>query len=363
MGILLTAISGTAQVAPFFIGTYSGEGKEDGIFAAALDRKSGRLDGLTSVAPEPKSGYVAISDDGKFLFSVTENAAGTVRSYRIGEGQKLDQISERPSGGSGPCHVWFGAGHVFVSHYGSGSIACFPVASDGVLGEASSQVAFEGSGPNLGRQKAPHAHAMATSADGKFAYACDLGTDSVWSFAFDRGSGKLTPTDPPRGMVAPGGGPRHLAISPDKPFLYANDEMGLAVSVFSRDLARGTLALLQTAPTLPEGTPREGVSTAAIALHTSGRWLYVSNRGDNSISVFAVGGDGLLQWIEKVPATVLVPRGFALDPSGEWLVVAGQKDGALASLRIDRETGKLTPAGRLETNTVPVCVAFARLRQ
>ncbi|MFZ4597969.1 MAG: lactonase family protein [Terrimicrobiaceae bacterium] len=358
-GIFLFSMTGFGQVAPFLIGTYQGTGKDSGIFSARLDLKTGQLDGIAAVAAAPNSGFLAASDDGRFLFAVGEDATGVVRSYKIGGNEELELLNERPSGGSGACHVWFGAGHVFVSNYGSGSVACFPVSADGQLGPATAEIAFKGSGPNPSRQKAPHAHAMATSADGRFAYACDLGTDSVWSFAFDRTTGKMTPTEPPRGSVAPGGGPRHLVIPPEKPFLYANDEMGIAVSVFSRDPADGTLNLLQTIPTLPEGTPREGVSTAAIALHPSGRWLYVSNRGDDSITVFEIGGDGRLRWVETVASTVRVPRGFSLDPSGDWLVIAGQKDGALVSMRVNGENGKLTPVGRLETNTIPVCITFA----
>jgi len=360
--MLATAMMTCAETTPFFIGTNSQPGREPGILLASLNAESGELSGGTSVADAQSPSYLAVSDNGQFLFAAVEQAAGAVRAYRIGGANQLEFLNEQPSGGKGACHVWFGAGHVFVSNYSSGTIACFPVGSDGRLGEATATVAFEGSGPNAARQKQPHAHAMQTSADGKFAYACDLGSDSVWSFRFDASNGQLTPTDPPAGKATPGGGPRHLAISPAKPFLYANDEMGLAVSVFSRDPNSGTLRLVQSVPTLPSDANREGVSTAAIALHASGRWLYVSNRGHDSITVFEVQSDELLRFVENVPATVAFPRGFSLDPSGRWLVVAGQKDGGLASLKIDPDTGRLTPGHRLTLNAVPVCVTFARPR-
>lgn len=354
-----TVVTARTDQVPFYVGTNSQPGNEPGILLASLDSKSGELTGGTSVAEAQSPSFLAVSDNGQFLFAAVEQAEGAVRAYRIGPSHQLEFLNEQPSGGKGACHVWFGAGHVFVSNYSSGSIACFPVGGDGRLGAATATISFEGSGPNVSRQKQAHAHAMQTSGDGNFAYACDLGSDSIWSFRFNASDGHLTPTDPPAGKVTPGGGPRHLAISPTKPFLYSNDEMGLAVSVFSRDPQSGVLRLIQSISTLPSDANREGVSTAAIALHPSGRWLYVSNRGHDSITVFEVQPDGLLRFVENVPATVAFPRGFSLDPLGQWLVVAGQKDGGLASLKIDPNTGRLSPSHRITVNAVPVCVTFA----
>lgn len=344
---------------PMYLGTYSKEGKDQGILRASLDVSTGKLSAPVVVADALNPSFLAIPPDGKFLFAATEHGESTVRSYRIGGDGGLDFLNERSSGGAGACHVVCATGHVVVSNYGGGTISVIPFGADGLLGEPSATVAFEGSGPNRARQEKPHAHAAGISPDGKFLYACDLGTDRIWSFRFDAVSGRLTPTDPPAGIAPPGGGPRHLAIHPEKPFLYSNNEMGLSVTVYSRDLERGGLNPVQTIPVLPEGTATEKDSTSEMELHPSGRWLYVSNRVHNSITVFEVMPDGRLRFVENVPSGVAIPRGFAIAPGGGWLVIAGQKDGGLASFKIDGETGRLSAASRVETNAVLASVVFS----
>ncbi|MEI6494301.1 MAG: beta-propeller fold lactonase family protein, partial [Verrucomicrobiota bacterium] len=166
------------------------------------------------------------------------------------------------------------------------------------------------------------------------------------------------PADPPSGKVPPGSGPRHLAISPCGDFLYVNNEMGMSVSVFGRNRETGALRLLQTICTLPDGTPNEGSTTSAIAMNPTGRWLYVSNRGHNSIAVFEIQPDGKLRPVQITPATVRKPREFTIDPSGAWLVVGGQEDGAIVSMKINDSDGTLTPVDRLATASAPVSFSF-----
>lgn len=355
VALLGAVISAAASEVPFFIGTYSKPGKQGGILRAELDLQTGALSKPRLAAHVANPSFLAVSPGGRFLYAACEAGSGEVAAFRLGD--PLVPLNSQPSGGAGACHVSSAGNHVFVANYSGGNVASFVAGPDGKLGGAASLVGFTGSGPNPQRQQKPFAHCVIAAPGGRHVYVCDLGTDRVWIFQCSE-SGVLTPGEPAFASVPPGSGPRHLAVSADGKFVYVNTEMGLSVCVFSRDPETGALTLLQTLPTLPEGTDIAGVSTAGIALNPLGRWLYVSNRGHDSITVFRVGDDGLLSFLENVPATVKTPRGFAVDPTGRWLVVAGQADGAIASLEIDQETGRLSPKARQVTESVPVAISF-----
>ncbi len=343
---------------PFYIGTYSGAGKQTGILLSTLDSKSGAITEPRTVAELENPSFLAIPPDGKFLYAAIEHEGGAVAAFRIREDHSLVPLNTKSSRGKGACHVWADGAHVVVSNYSSGNVNCFPVLPDGSLGDATADVSFSGSGPDAKRQQKPYAHAAITTPDGRFVYVCDLGTDHVWIFRLDPDSGKLIPAEPDKGSVPPGGGPRHLALSPKGDFLYVNNEMGLSISAFARDYQTGALKLIQTIPTLPGEAVREGATTSALAIHPSGRWLYVSNRGHNSISVYDILADGTLRFSQNSPSTADMPREFSIDPSGTWLLVAGQKDGVLVPMRINATDGTIIPAGRLQTNSIPVSLAF-----
>jgi len=248
---------------------------------------------------------------------------------------------------------------LLVANYTGGSAACFRIQPDGSVGGRTAFVPLTGSGQNPQRQTHPYIHSIYVDAANRFVYACDLGTDHVWLFDFDAQAGKLTLAKEGSGKMPPGSGPRHLAISPGGRFAYANGEMGLNVTVFARDPGSGALTVLQTVPTLPEGGATNGVTTAEIFCHPSGKWLYISNRGRDSIAVFAIAADGRLKWIQDAPAQVKVPRGFGIDPSGQWLIAAGQQDNRIAILKIAAATGMLTPTGQSAAVGAPICVIFA----
>jgi 6-phosphogluconolactonase len=219
-------------------------------------------------------------------------------------------------------------------------------------------IQLAGSGPNPKRQLGPHAHSIYTSPDDAFVYACDLGSDKVWIFKFDAGDGTLVPSDPPFARVPPGSGPRHLAFNPNGKFVYVSNEMGHDVTVFTRNASTGDLTVLETVGTLPAGTPEGNVTTAEIALHPSGKWLYVSNRGCDTISAFAVGEDGRIKLIQSVAAGVKFPRNFGLDASGQWMITAGQNDGRIAVLKVDPASGRLSATDQSAQVGSPVCVLF-----
>ncbi len=355
----MTASLLSAQSAslPIYLGTYSKPEKQNGLLATQIDRETGKIGPVVEAAPATNPSFLAVTPDGRFVYAALESPAGAVGAFRVVSPGYFEPLNELPAGGAGSCHVFATGRHVFVANYSGGTISSFPVNPDGSLAPAASVIAFEGSGPDPKRQKKPYAHAVVASPDGAFLYACDLGTDSVWGFRIDPATSKLTPIDPPAGKVPPGSGPRHLVFSPSGDFVYVNNEMGLTVSVFARDIASGALDLVQTLPVLPEGSPTEGVSTAEILMHPTGRWVYVSNRGHDSITVYSVRPDGRLELLENVPAAVAVPRGLGIDSTGRWMVVAGQNDGGLASFRVGTD-GRLSKTDVVKTNAVPVCVIF-----
>jgi len=352
-----SAVATHADEAAFYVGTFARESKETGIFRAELDLATGKLSPLQKVADAKNPGFVTVSPDGRFLYAAMELQGGAAGAFQIKGPGALHPLNEKSSSGSGACHVSIAGNHVFIANYNGGNFAWFATEKDGKLKDSAGIVAFEGSGPDPKRQDKPYAHAVNASPDGRHVYVCDLGTDSVWGFRLDPESSALTATEPAAGRVPPGGGPRHMSFSPDGRFVYVNNEMGMSVSTFARDAESGALTLLQTLPTLPEGVSKDRSSTAEILTHPGGRWVYVSNRGHDSITVFKVRDDGQLEFLENQPSVAKVPRGMGMDPQGKWLVVAGQDDGALVSFRVG-EDGRLSKTDRLETNTVPVCVAF-----
>lgn len=354
-----TMLNAQSDTARFYIGTNTRETGSKGIYTGVLDTHTGALGGIELAAEAGNPTFLALAPGGKFLYAALEAQGGAVGAFAVGDGGKLQALNTAPSGGNGACHVSVDSAgrHALVANYGGGNISCLAIQPDGSLGASTAFVQFSGSGPHPGRQQKSYAHAIYTDPEDKFAYACDLGADKIWTFRYD--NGKLTPTDPPAGLVPPGGGPRHLALHPNGRFAYANNEMGLSVTAFARDPENGTLAAIQTVPTSEKLTgPAPGVTTSEILCHPSGKWLYVSSRGDDIIAVYSIGQDGKLTLIENAPAGVQVPRGMSLDPSGQWLLVAGQKDNRLNTLKVDQATGKLSPTSQSAEVPAPVCVIF-----
>ena len=357
---LLASVCAYAATAEFYIGTYTKPGGSRGIQRGSLDTETGELKLLGLAAEAKNPSFLAVHPNGKFLYSAIEDGGGAVGAFAVEKDGTLRHLNNESSKGAGNCFVTVDPSgrNVLAANYGGGSVASIPIREDGSIAPASAFVQHTGHGANPARQKGPHAHAIYVN--GAFAYACDLGTDDVFVYRFDAAKGTLSPNDPPSGKVPPGGGPRHLAFHPKGGFAYANNEITCSVTVFAHDAAKGTLSALQTISTLPEGyaiTPKD--STAEIFCHPSGRFLYVSNRGHDSIAVFAIGDDGKLAPVQNAPANVKEPRGFALSPDGGWLIAAGQNSNSLASHKVDPATGKLTAAATVADIGAPVCVVFA----
>ena len=355
--LLSMAVPATGAESLFYLGTYTKKHLSEGIYAGTLDAETGKLGPITLAARADNPSYLATSLNGEFVYAAMEAATGEVGAFRVEEGGKLATINVVSSGGDGACYVAVGAAHVFVANYGSGDIASLPVGSDGSLGAPDSVVQFSGSGPDPSRQEKPHAHS--TFVDGDRLLACDLGTDNVWIFhAPPAAGGKLIASDPPAIRLAPGSGPRHLAWGPDRKFAYVNGEMAMDVTVFSHP-GPGKMEVVQTISSLPEGVPVKGSTSAAIKVHPNGKWLYVSNRGHNSLTTFAIGADGRLTWVDNVPSGVQTPRDFTIDPSGRWLIAAGQDDNRIVVFKVDQATGKVKLTDQAADVGSPVCVVFA----
>lgn len=346
----------------FYLGCYTKKGAGQGINTGTFDTETGRFGEIRLAALASNPGFVAVAPSGKFVYAAMELDGGAVGAFAVQPDGSLQALNTQPSDGIATCHVWLDSKgrHLFSADYTSGTIACFPIKPDGSLGEKTAFIKLEGSGPNPKRQTSPHAHAIYCSSDDKFVYVCDLGTDKVWSYRFDLDKGTLTPTDPPAGIVPPGGGPRHLALHPNGRFAYTNNEMGMSVTAFARDPEKGTLTAFQTLSTLPEGFSMEKVSTAEIFIHPTGKWLYVSNRRADTIAVYSVAEDGRLTYIQDAPAGVKIPRGMGIDPTGQWLITGGQDDNRLAALKIDQSTGKLSLSENTAEAPAPVCVEFVK---
>lgn len=351
-----------------FIGTYTSPASR-GIYVARLDTATGQLSTPALAAEARNPSFLAATPDGRFLYAVNElnevdgTPGGSVTAYAIDKAAgTLRKLNAQSTVGGGPCHVSVVDRLVFVANYGGGSIAAYPMEADGSLKPASSFVQHTGSSVNPDRQKGPHAHGVTPDPAGRFLYVPDLGLDKVLVYRIDAAKGTLTPATPPFAAITPGAGPRHVTLSRDGRRAYVINEMVMTIDVFDRAADTGALTAVQTISTLPAGqTVEKGFSTAEILLHPSGRFLYGSNRGHDTLAVYAVAPDtGRLTLVEHVPTGGKMPRAFNIDPTGAFLVAGNQNSDQVAVFRIDAKTGKLTPAGQPIAVGKPVSFEFVR---
>ncbi len=328
-----------------------------GIYRGTVDAKTGKLGDVTQICPAPSPNFLALSPDHSYLYASLNQTAD---AFEFQAHNALKLLNEHPTGSTGACYVSVDAtGHyLFIANYDGGNITCLKIKSDGSLGDQTELIPFTGSGPDPKRQTKPYAHSIYPDPENKFVYACDLGTDSIWIYQFDPDKGTLTPATPPVVKAPPGSGPRHLAFSPDDKYVFVANEMGHSVTSYSRNATTGELTTIGTISALTPDVPDEGVTTAEIVCHPSGKWVFVSNRGCDTLSVLAVGDDGKLSFVQEISAGVKFPRSFALDANGHWLVAAGQKDGEIDVIGVDPTTGQLSST--YQTSPVPgaICVLF-----
>jgi len=350
-----------------YVGTYTRQDSK-GIYAYRFQPATGKLTSIGLAGETENPSFLALHPNHRFLYAVNEisnyegQSAGSISSFSIDvKTGMLASLNKMNTRGTIPAHLVVDktGKSLLVANYGTGSVAAFPLNADGSLGAASAFVQHTGSstGP---RQRGPHAHAVALSPDNRFVFVPDLGLDQVLSYRLDPAKGTLTPNDPPFAKVTQGSGPRHFVFHPNGRFAYTLSEMGSLVTVFAYDHVGGTLRDLQTISTLPKDF--SGTNNAAeLEVHPNGRFLCASNRGHDSIAVFAIDPRAnTLTLVEHVPTQGKMPRNFAIDPTGAYLLAANQNTNNIVLFRIDQKTGRLTPTGDDLKTPSPVCVIFLR---
>ncbi len=355
----------------FYVGTYTEDGsKSKGIYSYRFDADTAQITPLGLAAETTNPSFVALHPNGRFLYAVNEVGnyqgpnSGGVSAFSIDRSTgKLTLLNEVPSRGADPCYITVDktGKYVLVANYTGGSIAVFPVLPDGKLGEASAFVQHTGHGTNPERQEKAHAHSIDLSPDNRFAMVDDLGLDELLTYKFNSANGSITANDPPFVKLDPGAGPRHFSLSPSGKFAYVISEMHSTVTALSNDERTGTLRPLQTISALPKDFTGKN-DDAEIQMHPSGRFLYASNRGSDTIAVFAVDPQkGTLAPVEYTPTQGKIPRSFEIDPTGRFLFAENQKSDNIVVFRIDAKTGNLTPTGQVLDVASPVCVKFLKV--
>jgi 6-phosphogluconolactonase len=349
-----------------FVGTYTGK-ESKGIYAYRFDAASSELTPLGVAAETANPSFLAIDPSRRFLYAVNEVPnykganSGAVSSFAIDRHTgKLSPLNEVAARGADPCYIAFDktGKYALVANYTGGSVAVFPVRVRGHIGESSAFVQHLGSSVNKERQEGPHAHWIETTPDNRFAIAVDLGLDELLVYRFDAKTGSLAANDPPYAKLDPGAGPRHLAFHPNGRFAYVVNELQSSITAFSYDASRGAMHKLETVSTLPKSFTGSN-DTAEIHVHPSGKFLFTSNRGHDSIAVFSIDSHtGALTLVDHFPTQGKTPRNFEIDPTGKLLLVANQDTGNIVVFRIDPNNGRLTPTGQTLHVPSPVCLRF-----
>jgi 6-phosphogluconolactonase len=351
-----------------YVGSYT-SAKSKGIRAMRFDADSGTLTDLGLAAELRSPSFLAVHPDGKHLYAVSEvddfggEKSGGVAAFSINrDSGKLTLLNEAASGGTGPCFLSMDkAGkHLLVANYGGGSVSTFAVESDGKLGAACSKIQHEGSSVNPDRQKEAHAHSINLDAANRFAIAADLGLDKLLVYRFDAATGRLAANDPPFAKMTPGSGPRHLAFHPNGKLAFIINEMACTVTPLTYNADRGVITPHEPVSTLPPGVRvKPEYSTAEVVVHPSGKFLYGSNRGHDTIAVYSINADKeSLTYLENTATRGKTPRNFVIDPTGKWLLAENQSSDTIAVFAIDQATGKLTAKGELVDAASPVCIRF-----
>jgi len=351
-----------------YIGTYTTKTQSKGIYAYRFDGATGKLSAMGVAAESADPSFLAVHPGGKYLYAVNEignfngEKSGAVSAYAIDRKTgKLTLLNQVASRGAGPCHISLDktGKYVLVANYDSGTVAVFPVQGDGQLGKYTAFEKHIGSGVNKERQEGPHAHWIATSPDNRFLLTADLGIDRILISKFHLADGAFTRNKPNSGVkLKSGAGPRHAAFHPGGKFFYVTSELDSTVTAYSYDAKGGALHELQVISTLPKDFSGEN-DAAEIAVHPSGKFLYVSNRGRDSIAVFAMDPlKGKLTPVADIATQGKTPRNFAIDPTGRYLLAANQNSNSVVVFKIDLITGGLILTNQAVEVAAPVCITF-----
>ncbi len=353
-----------------FVGSYA-SAEHEALYVYRFDPANGSLHKLSAFTGLPNPTFLALHPNGRFLYSIGETGnyqgkrEGCVAAFALDSSAgTLKLLNQQSTGGPGPCHLSVDASGrcAVAANYSGGSVCALPIGEDGMLKPAVGFHQHQGKGPNARRQEGPHAHSANLSPDQRFVFVCDLGIDKVVAYALDAARSTLTPHPAGDLGLAPGAGPRHMTFHPSRRYAYVINELGNTVDACVYDEPTGTLRIQQTVPTLPHGYGDES-TTADVHVSADGRFLYGSNRGHDSLAMYAIDpASGLLAPLGHESTRGRTPRNFGLDPSGSWLLAANQATNNIIAFRRNQETGRLTPAGPVTEVPRPVCVKFLTLR-
>ena len=351
-----------------FVGTYTHTDSQ-GIYTCRLDNDTGALAPVSVASEAANPSFLALHPNKRFIYAVSEveefhgEKQGAVYAYSVdAESGELTLLNSQGSGGPGPCHLKVDATGRFVlaANYRGGSVCVLPINDDGSLTPLSDFIQHEGSSVNPRRQEQAHAHSINLDPQNRFAYAPDLGQDRVVIYRLDTNDGRLVPNDPAYVEVNPGFGPRHFDFHPNGMWTYLINELGSAITAFEYDPDTGALSEFQVIGTLPTGFSGSN-TTADIHVHPSGKFVYGSNRGHDSIAIFEVDQrSGRLAAIGHRSTRGRVPRNFGIDPSGNFLLAANQDSDNIVTFHIDQESGRLASTGAEANIPMPVCVRFLK---
>ena len=352
-----------------YVGTYTEGRQGDGIYLLRMDLRSGKLRQVGSVDAGANPSFLAIHPNGRVLYAVNEvetyngRPTGAVSAFTIASDTgALTRRNEQPSEGGAPCFVSVDRSGrvVLVANYVGGSVALLPIQADGALAPATKVVQHKGAGPNAERQGSAHAHCILADPSNRFALAADLGADRVFVYQLDLDDKSLRHIQGGDAVMRAGAGPRHIAFHPTLPLVFIANELDSTVATLRFDAERGALSPLDIRSTIPPGWTGTNYP-ADIHIASSGRTLYVSNRGHNSIAAFSVAvATGALALEQVVSTEGDWPRNFSLDPTGRWLLVANQRSDSVVVFARDAKTGRLTPTSQRITLPSPVCLRFSQ---
>ncbi|MBK6490120.1 MAG: lactonase family protein [Gemmatimonadetes bacterium] len=350
-----------------YVGTYTADTASRGIYRLLIDAQDGGAVALTLAAESVNPSFLALTPDRRHLVAVNEvttyegRASGGITAFtRDPVSGSLARTSATASLGGAPCYVMVdhAGGHLLLANYLGGNVAVFPLSADGTLGDATAMVQHRGRGPNAARQGSPHAHCVLLDRANRFAVVADLGIDRIKVYHYDAGRGTLEAAQQPEVELRAGAGPRHLVFAPDGRTVYVVNELDSTLVALEYDAAIGTLRERQVLSTRPPRATGDNYP-ADLHMHPTGRFVYASNRGDNTIAVFSINGaSGAVTLEQSVPTGGAWPRNFALDPSGTLLLVANQRSDSIVAFRIDPATGRLMATGTRIDVPAPVCLRF-----
>lgn len=353
-----------------YIGT-SSNSAGTGIYVCRFDAEKGELAAPRLAAEIVRPNFIAIHPNGKFLYAVSDSGfsesekGGCTCAFSIEAGTgNLTFLNKVSSGGDVPCHITIDkiGTCVLVANYSAGTVSAFPIQADGHIANAAIIIQHTGSSVDAERQKSPHPHSITLDADNRFALVADLGLDQLLIYRFNPNSCTLTPHCPPWVSLKPGSGPRHIAFHPNCRYVYVINELANTVTAFNYDTAGAVLSEIQTITTIPKDYKGE-TYTSEIQIHPSGKYLYGSNRGHNSIAIFEIDKDkGVLTMVDIQPCGGKWPRHFGIDPTGKWMLIGNEQSDQISLFGIDSKSGKLTQTGISISVPSPVCIRFMPIR-